>query len=164
MTLCDAPKKLDPRLACAAQFVRAGAVFADIGTDHAYLPIALLTAGKIAYAVAADIAEKPLVSARAHLDACAKTHPGLYEKTENGTDDFIYLLMNMHWTDHVFALVQLPDGYRWRVAFSTKDIVDGTVREQEAQEGRGSITVMPRSIVVLAASKDKEENRKEAKA
>lgn len=82
MTLCDVQKKLDPRLACAAQFVRADAVFADIGTDHAYLPIALLTAGKIAYAIAADIAEKPLVSARTHLDACAKTNPGLYEKTE----------------------------------------------------------------------------------
>ena len=89
---------------------------------------------------------------------------GLYEKTESGTDDFIYLLMNMHWTDHAFALVQLPDGYRWRVAFSTRDFEEKTVRAQEKQEGRASVTVMPRSIVVLTASKDKEENRKEAKA
>ena len=57
--------KLDPRLALAASFVR-GKVAADIGTDHAYIPIFLLTSGKCAYAIASDINEGPLMRAKAN--------------------------------------------------------------------------------------------------
>ena len=71
---------LDARLACAASFVREGAVLADVGTDHAYLPIALLTENAISYAYAADIAQGPLATAKAHLDACAAENPSLYER------------------------------------------------------------------------------------
>ena len=55
--------QLDPRLAKCASFVREGVRVSDIGTDHGYLPIALLQSGKAISAVAADINREPLDSA-----------------------------------------------------------------------------------------------------
>lgn len=56
--------QLSPRLALAASFVRDGSRLADIGTDHAYLPVYLLKTGKCPKAIAADINEGPLARAR----------------------------------------------------------------------------------------------------
>ena len=77
---------LDTRLRAAADMVPRGARLADIGSDHAYLPIALCLEGKIEYALASDINEGPVASARANI---AKN--GLVEKIEairaDGLDD-----------------------------------------------------------------------------
>ena len=54
----------DPRLLCAASMVRAGGTLADIGTDHAHLPVWLIQNGVCEKAVAADIGEGPAASAR----------------------------------------------------------------------------------------------------
>ncbi len=61
------PFELDGRLASVAAFVRRDAVLADIGTDHAYLPIRLLLDGKIESAVACDINAGPLKRAEENI-------------------------------------------------------------------------------------------------
>ena len=57
--------ELTPRLDRIARLVPEGARIADIGTDHAYLPVFLLLQGRIQSAIAADINKGPLERARA---------------------------------------------------------------------------------------------------
>lgn len=56
--------KLDRRLMAIANLVRKDKVFADIGTDHAYLPVYLVEKGIIQRAVAADLRVGPLENAK----------------------------------------------------------------------------------------------------
>ena len=58
---------LDIRLRAAADMVPKGARLADIGSDHAYLPIALCLENKIEYALASDINEGPVQAAVANI-------------------------------------------------------------------------------------------------
>ncbi|MDF7638956.1 class I SAM-dependent methyltransferase [Lactobacillus sp. ESL0791] len=55
---------MNRRLNALADMVDAGSRVADIGTDHAYLPIELVKIGKIDYAIASDIAQGPLQNAQ----------------------------------------------------------------------------------------------------
>ncbi len=59
---------LDNRLAAVASFVPAGKVVADIGTDHAYLPVYLIVNGIAPYIIASDCANGPLEGSRRLLE------------------------------------------------------------------------------------------------
>jgi len=63
--------KLDPRLQAAADFVLPGRAMADIGTDHAYLPIYLVSSGICPRAIAADKAAWPIQAAAPIIKAHA---------------------------------------------------------------------------------------------
>ncbi len=58
---------LDERLMAAADFVRENSRLADIGSDHAYLPIYLCQTGRVSAALASDINEGPISSARENI-------------------------------------------------------------------------------------------------
>lgn len=60
--------KLTDRLLAAASLVKGGGIVADIGTDHAYLPIYLIQNGKVDCAIAADIGKGPLENARKSVE------------------------------------------------------------------------------------------------
>ena len=59
---------LNARLLSVAELTRQDAILADIGTDHAYLPLFLLDSGKIKFAYCCDINEGPLASARKNAE------------------------------------------------------------------------------------------------
>src|SRR5690554_5245123 len=56
--------KLTPRLQAIAELIPPGSVVADIGTDHAYLPVYLLQEQICRRAIAADVKEAPLAQAQ----------------------------------------------------------------------------------------------------
>jgi tRNA A22 N-methylase len=58
---------LSDRLKAAADMVTPGSRLADIGTDHAYLPIWLVAEGRCPAAIAADLRQGPLLAAQAHV-------------------------------------------------------------------------------------------------
>lgn len=77
--------KLSKRMERVAWMVTEGNHLADIGTDHAYIPIYLCQQGRIPSAIAIDISSGPLERAREHVQ-----NAGLSEYIElrlsNGTE------------------------------------------------------------------------------
>ena len=81
---------LDARLQLVASLVPDGARLADVGSDHAYLPVYLMQAGRIEQALATDVNEGPIRRAaeniaKAGLSAAIRTRKcdGL-----DGVEDF----------------------------------------------------------------------------
>lgn len=59
--------QLSERLSAVSSMITEGNRLADVGTDHAYIPIALCLQKKIPAAFAMDIGKGPLQSAQAHI-------------------------------------------------------------------------------------------------
>ena len=64
--MTDIPK-ISARLTCAANYARQNKRIADVGTDHAYLPIYLLAKGISLGGVVSDINKGPIERAREHI-------------------------------------------------------------------------------------------------
>ena len=60
--------KLSKRLENVADYVPFGARLADVGSDHAYLPLFLVESGRISYAVAGEVVQGPYQSALANVN------------------------------------------------------------------------------------------------
>lgn len=85
---------LDHRLSTAVPFVREGAMVADVGTDHAYLPIVLTGTGRARAAVASDINQGPIDRAAQHV-----AEYGLSDKVHTIRTDGLCGLLSYHPTD-----------------------------------------------------------------
>ncbi len=62
--------ELDSRLLACTGLVREGSIVADIGSDHAYLPIYLVKNGICRFAIASDINEGPVKRAKTNIGLC----------------------------------------------------------------------------------------------
>lgn len=69
--------QLDGRLCLVADMVPPGARVADVGCDHARLPIALVSSGRCPLVIASDLRRGPLLSARGNV-----ARAGLEDKIE----------------------------------------------------------------------------------
>lgn len=74
--------QISKRLEAVADMVTPGCTLADIGTDHAYIPIYLVQTGKIPHAIAMDVNQGPLERAKEHIDTY-----GLEQKIETRLSD-----------------------------------------------------------------------------
>lgn len=79
--------QLDNRLMALAKLVRKNKMFADIGTDHAYLPVFLVEKGVISKAIAADLRKGPLDNARETVVAHNLTE-NIELRLSDGLDNF----------------------------------------------------------------------------
>ena len=100
--------QLSKRMDRLAGLVTAGNRLADVGTDHGYIPIALVQSGKIPSAIAMDINKGPLERAREHireqhLDTYITTRlsDGLTMLQENEADTVLIAGMGGALTVHI---------------------------------------------------------------
>lgn len=89
-------QELDKRLQAVAALIRPGSRVADIGTDHAYLPVWLVRQGICPSAIASDLNEGPLSTARRTVEAAGLTAAialclgdGLASLRPNEVDDIV---------------------------------------------------------------------------
>ena len=77
---------------------------------------------------------------------------GKYARKERDVcDDFIYILYNMHWIEHDFALPKLPKGMKWYI------VSDTAKKEKDKRlltEKQLKVTLEPRSISILIGEKE----------
>lgn len=86
----------DNRLLSAVPYLTRGGRCIDVGTDHAYLPIYLVSEGIVSRAVACDINQGPLESAKEHIRAAGLENQidtfltdGLQGLDDFGADDIM---------------------------------------------------------------------------
>ncbi|MBR5773514.1 MAG: SAM-dependent methyltransferase [Clostridia bacterium] len=59
--------ELTPRLKAIGDMVREGVRVADVGTDHAFLPLYLIKSGRVSFAIASDINLGPIQNAQSNI-------------------------------------------------------------------------------------------------
>ena len=101
---------LNSRLTLCAEMVRKGSRIADIGTDHAYLPVWLVRAGFASFALACDIKAEPLKAGQLtinkyHAEDKVETRlcDGLQDVNAEEVDDIIIAGMGGETIVHILT-------------------------------------------------------------
>ncbi|MGN1126645.1 MAG: class I SAM-dependent methyltransferase, partial [Ruminococcus sp.] len=101
---------LPKRLSLIASMVDEGAVVADIGTDHAHLPIFLVQSKICPSALACDIKESPLETGRQNIEFChledkikTRLSDGLSSIKSNEADTFTIAGMGGDMIIHILS-------------------------------------------------------------
>ena len=97
------PLDLTPRLAAVAAQVPPGARLADVGTDHAYLPVWLLLAGRIVGAVATDVNQGPLQRGQETAQRYGVAHRMDFRRCDGL---MVHILSAAPWTRDVKLILQ----------------------------------------------------------
>ena len=79
-------------------------------------------------------------------DQVASRQLGVYYHDEDQDEGDLYLVFNMHWISHEYALPKLPKGRKWYLAGSTDD---GMLEEQESLKEMKKIEINARTISVF---------------
>ncbi len=113
--------KISKRLEAAASFLRSGAGIADVGTDHAYLPIYLYAAGRIKWGIATDINNGPVERARLNIkgygikDITVIQTDGLYGVEAYAPEDIFILGMGGELIVHIISEAEWLCSPRFRL-------------------------------------------------
>lgn len=119
---------ISERLKCALKYIEKGDVVADIGTDHAYLPIYLVMTETCKTVYACDINEGPCERARENLAVFSVSSEAVRISRRDGIEGlsghdinkFIIFGMGGELIAHILAGEELPVGTRFILNPMTK--------------------------------------------
>ncbi len=132
--------RLSKRLSAVAESVPAGTVLFDIGCDHGYVPVSLLSEGRIPFAVAADVRQGPLSAAREHA------------KREGVSERMAFILSDGLRGIEPAAYPPADAGELRRAAFLNPDAPAGPQDEKET--GRAGKAAFRRTLLIAGMGGD----------
>ena len=96
--------------------------------------------------------EPPVPSSDSHT-ACV-IFSGFDEKT--GQEDLVFLAVNAHWIAKQLVLPSLPNGYVWKIAVNTGDLLHQTFSGNDMPTAGQTVLLGERSVIVFAGMKQAE--------
>ena len=99
---------LSKRLEAVAELITRNGTLADVGTDHGYIPIAMVLRGRVERAIAMDLRTGPLERAKEHITAYGlgdrietRLSDGVSSLTENEADSIVVAGMGGELVIHI---------------------------------------------------------------
>jgi len=96
--------------------------------------------------------EPPVPSSDSHT-ACVM-FAGFDEKT--GQEDLVFLAVNAHWIAKQLVLPSLPNGYVWKIAVNTGDLLHQTFSGNDMPTAGQTVLLGERSVIVFTGMKQAE--------